>query len=238
MNEIQDRYTEWLADQTPANMAKVLGSMDYIVNTEVHRYPGPKALLRGKAKKLAVDAVKSYDPASGAKLPSWVTTQMQQLSRYGNTLQRPVKTPEVALRQAAEINARRQELTDELGDAPTDEQLADVTGLSIRRIQSLQKMVRPSVGEASLESDGEGGEAAVYPAVDEEGDPRFREAVEMVYAGLDPRDKMIYDLKTGRNGQPSVDNASIAKRLGVSAGLISQRSLDITNRIRGTVDYV
>lgn len=238
MNEIQISYDEWQKKQTPENMARVLKSMDYIINTEVHRYPGPNTLLRGRAKKLAVDAVRSYNPESGARLPSWVTTQMQQLSRYGNTLQRPVKTPEVARRQAAEINARRQELKDELGDDPTDEQIADVTGLSIRRIQSLQKMVRPTVGEATFEIDDAGGDAAAYPSVDEDGDPRFRESVEMTYDGLDARDKMIFDLKTGRNGQPSVDNKSIAKRLGVSAGLISQRSLDITNRIRGTMDYV
>jgi RNA polymerase primary sigma factor len=238
MNEIQNSYEEWYKSPTPASMARVLKSVEYIINTEVHRYPGPNALLRGRAKKLAIDAVRSYDPASGARLTSWITTQMQQLSRYGNTLQRPIRTPEVAARQAAEINARRQELRDELGDDPTDEQMADVTGISVRRIQSLKKMVRPSVGEASMESDGEGGDAASYPAVDEEGDPRFREATEMTYAGLDDRDKTIFDLKTGRNGLSSVDNKSIAKRLGVSEGLISQRSLDITNRIRETMDYV
>ena len=238
MNEIQDSYQEWHQNPTPANMARVLKAMDYIVNTEVHRYPGPNALLRGRAKKLAVDAVKSYDPASGARLTSWVTTQMQQLNRYGNTLQRPVKTPEVAARQAAEVNARRQELSDELGAEPTDEQLADVTGISVKRLKSLKQIVRPTMGESSFEQDDEGGDAAVYPAVDEEGDPRLREATEMIHAGLDDRDKMIFDLKTGRGGKPSIDNKSIAKRLGVSEGLISQRSLDMTNKIRETIDYV
>jgi hypothetical protein len=68
-------------------------------------------------------------------------------------------------------------------------------------------------------------------AVDSGRDGRIDAAVDTVYNSLDARDQMIYDLKTGTKGGPALDNKGIAKRLGVSPGLVSQRSADISNMI-------
>ena len=128
-------YEKWKTEPTPENMATVIAELDPMINAEIHRYPGPKPLLRGRARRLALDAVRSYDPASGAQLRSWVTTQLQPLSRYSNTL-KPIKLPEVAVRQAAEVHRLDRELADEMGHNPTDEELADHSGISVRRIQA------------------------------------------------------------------------------------------------------
>ena len=90
-----DAYAAWAANRTPENMKAVLDDLDTTINSEIQRFSGPKPLLRSKARELAVKAVKAYDPASGAKLRSWVVTQLQPLSRYNNSL-KPIKVPEEA----------------------------------------------------------------------------------------------------------------------------------------------
>jgi RNA polymerase primary sigma factor len=233
LEPVEEAYTRWRADQSPDNMGAVLRSLNATINTEVQRFPGPKPLLVTQAKRLAVNAVKTYDPASKAKLRSWVVTNLQPLYRYGHEVASPLHVPEVARRQAAEVEMVRRRLLDELGDDPSDEQLADAVGISVRRIGKLRQLARPVVSEQAMRSE-ESGEV-FEPAVAELGpDPTLRTAAEMVQASLDPRDRTILELKTGLNGSPAVDNATIAKRLGVSPAFVSQRSAVIAKMLMET----
>ena len=136
-----DSYLAWSADPTPDNMSKVVSSLAPTINSEVQRYQGPKPVLRARAKLLAVDAVKSYDPNQGANLTSWVTPQLQPLSRYGREMSEPVKVGETAYRQYAALRKAQAELEDELDDTPTDEQLADHMGISAARVQKIRELL-------------------------------------------------------------------------------------------------
>ena len=219
-------YQQWQEQQTPENMAKILEHMAPVINSEIQRFPGPKPLLRSKARALTVKAVRSYDPNSGAQLHSWVVTQLQPLSRYGQQL-RPIHAPEVAIRQAAEVNRHRQELNESMGREPTDLELADKVGISQKRIRDIRDMVRHSAAEGSLVPQGE--ESADLPVVSTTNQlPVVEEAV---YSALGPRDQAIFDWKTGRNGKPELSNQEIARRLGVTPALISQRSQTIAQQI-------
>jgi RNA polymerase primary sigma factor len=234
-NNPQTAYEAWLADPTPERMAATVRSLNPMLTSEIQRYSGPKPVLHSRAKALAVGAIRSYNPSSGAKLTSWITTQLQPLNRYGRSVSGSVQVPEVALRQAAELESRRLQLVDELGDEPTNEQLADAIGLSVTRVTSLRRMVRPVMSEGALEdiaeegSDDSGGGA---PGVMLQSDPSLRFATETVHGELGERDRRILELKTGYGGTAMLDNKTIAKRLGVSPALISQRSLEIANQIK------
>ena len=221
-------YEKWMTDRTPENMAVVMADLDPVINSEIHRYPGPKPLLRGKARRLAIDAVRSYKPEEGAQLRSWVTTQLQPLSRYSNKL-KPLKIPEVAARQAAELHRLDRELSNELGYAPTEGELADHSGLSIKRIKNIRAMARPVVSEGSMQLPGDE-DTNMSPAVDT---VRNLSGVEdAVYDNLGIRDKQIFDMKTGKHGKRVLSNQEIAARMGVTPALISQRSQYIAQQIQ------
>jgi len=222
-------YEKWKLDPTPVNLAEVVGELDPMINAEIHRYPGPKPLLRGRARRLAIDAIRSYDPESGAQLRSWVTTQMRPLSRYSNKL-KPIKLPEVAVRQAAEINRLDRELSSELGHNSTDEELADHSGISVRRIQKLRQMVRPTVSEGSMQSAQDNESVGLAPGIDTP--HSISGAEEAVYDSMSPRDKQIFDMKTGKHGKPVLSNQEIAMRMGVSPALISQRTQQLALQIQ------
>jgi DNA-directed RNA polymerase specialized sigma subunit len=234
---VEDAYTRWAEDPSPDNMSKIVASLNPTLNAEVQRYKGPKPILKTRAKSLAVKAVKSYDPASPARLRSWVVTNLQPLNRYGKSISNPMHASELARRQGAEVEATRLRLVDELGDNPTDEQLADEVGISVSRIRKLRHLVRPVASEQAFASE-DGGE--VYDvAVKEMGtDPSLRSAQEIVFASLDDRDKKIMELKTGSKGGQPVDNMTIAKRLGVSPAFVSQRSAKISKMLLDTMGRV
>lgn len=234
-NDPQKNYEAWLADPTPDRMAATLRSLNPVIVSEIQRYPGPKNVLRSKAKELAVGAIRGYNPASGAKLTSWITTQLQPLNRYGRSVSGSVKVPEMALRQAAEMESARLRLADQLGDEPNDDQLADELGISARRISQLKGMVRPVMTEGALEDmlSDDSDEGSASPGVASVGaDKQLRAAVDVVHGELDERDRKILEAKTGYGGSPRLDNQTVAKRLGVSPALVSQRSLAIANRIK------
>lgn len=233
----EEAYLRWQVDQSPQNLAEILQTLNPTINSEIQRYPGPAPLLRTEAKKLAIGAVRSYDPSAKTKLRSWVTTQLQPLTRYGREMDRPLHASEVAVRQAAEVETVRKRLVDELDDNPTDDQLADEIGISVKRIRQLRTLVRPVLSEQTMTFE-EGGER-IEPAVRETGTlPALETARQMVYASLDPRDKRIFEMKTGYTGKQVLDNMTIAKRLGVSPAFVSQRGAWLTRQLLETMARV
>lgn len=232
-NKLDSLYDIWRKNPTKENMSAVITALQPVISVEVHRYTGPKSLLRGQARLIALDAVRSYDPASGARLSSWVVTNMQKLNRYGKNINRPVYAPEASMQQAAAVNAKRQQLIDDLGDEPSDDQLADATGLSVKRIQAVRAAV-PAYAHAGgmAETAGAEGEEGLAIAVSGSDDPVLETTIQGVHNSLEGRDKAIFELKTGRGPEGMLDNKTIARRLGVSEGLISQRSLAIAKQIK------
>jgi len=225
-----ESYDNWTLDPTPSNMGKVIKDLDYTITREVQRYSGPKALLRGQAKRFAVDAVKNYDPASPAKLNSWVTTSLKQLNRYSNKIN-PVYTPEVTNRQAAELNTVTGELEEELGRMPSDSELADRIGMNTSKVKRLRKATSSVIHDSQVITDPESGQQmSVGPVVPD----TFQEANEIVYDSLDTRDKTIYDYKMGKGNKPQLSGYLIAKRLGVSPAFVSQKLKEISHRILQT----
>lgn len=221
-------YLEWTTTQTPENMSRVLDSLDPIINSEIQRYPGPKPLLKTKAKELAIKAVRNYDPASGAKLQSWVVTQMQPLTRYNYKL-RPVHTSEVIIRQAAELNRQSRELSDELGRDPTEDEIADKVGLSVRKIRKIRTSTPAVVSEGVYTPEGEDDPRGL-PAINTSN--RIGTAENVVFESLSDRDKAVFSFKTGKGGTV-LSNEEIANRLGVTPALVSQRSKFIAEQIQG-----
>ena len=216
----QEAYDKWVVDQTPENMSGVLDALMPTINSEIMRYEGPKSHLRSRAKALAVKAVKTFNPMSGAKLQSWVTTNLKQLSRYGQGL-RDVKAPELAIRRAAEIDRVSKQLSDELGREPTLTELADEIGISEKKIKRIRGQVKASINSGSFDTESTE-EASTAPGVYTPSTLPF--ASEAVYMSLSPRDQQIFDSRTGSHGSKIVPNAVLAKRLGVSPPSISQRA--------------
>lgn len=232
MNGADAAYATWVKDQTPENMSGLLSALAPTINSEITRYSGPPNLLRSKAKILAVKAVRTFNPMSGAKLNSWVVTNLKPLARY-SIQQRDVHIPEVAARQAAAVDVAVKNLTDDLGREPTDEEIADELGISEKRVKAVRQKAVATVNSGrfdELDSD----DASAVPGVVEPSKVPF--AQEAVYMDLSPEDKMIFDAATGSHGSPRVPGIEIAKKLGISPAAVSQRAKAIGEQIAYVVN--
>lgn len=227
-----EAYAAWAADRTPENMSRVVEAMGPTINSEIMRHSGPKAILRSKAKALVVRAVKTYDPSSGTRLQSWVVTNLQPLSRY-SIRQRDVRVPEVASRQAAAVARATDELRDELGRDPTDEEIGDEIGISARRVSAVRQKAVASVNsgrfDEALSEDASSQPGVAVP-------DRVPFAVEAVYQGLSPVDRAIFDGVTGSHGARMRSASDVASMLRVSPAQVSGRAKAIANEIAWVVN--
>ncbi len=230
MSIINDSYNQWVSNPTPDNMGVLLTNLTPIIRKEAHRYKGPATIMVSKGKQLAIDAVKSYDPNSGAKLSSWVTTSLQPLNRYGRMVSKPVHVAESAYRQFAELHRTTQELEEDLGDVPTDDQIADRMGISKKKILKLRSSNASVAYDADVEAASDTGNAT-SSVIDDGTNSRVSYAQEAVWQSLDGRDKKIFEHKIGYNGATELDNKSIAKKLAVSPAFVSQRSAAFAKNI-------
>lgn len=225
-------YNTWVVSQTPEAMAEVVEAFMPTINAEIMQYSGPKELLRSRARYLVTQAVRSFNPLGSTKLNTWVVTNLKQLSRYGKRL-RPVRASEAMIRNAAELASVEKRLEDDLGRKPTDEELVDETGWSLKTIADIRKSTPATVSGMTDSEDDEDGfsePGVVTPS-------RLPYAAEAVYMGLDDKDKAIFDGKTGMHGKKQESGTSLADMLNLSSAAISQRSAaigkDIVNMAGG-----
>lgn len=229
-------YSKWTKHQDPMFMNHIVKKAFPIISSSLVTYGGTNnKLMTSRAKKIAIDAVKSFDPKNAASLSSWIALNLQGLQRYANNLS-PISVPERVKLDAFHINKHFQEFSNEVGREPNDAELADLCGLSPKRINYVRKMVRPILNEGSfMESDDE--DSSYMPGI--QTNEWENVWAEYVYNDLDPINKSIYDMRMGRGihkGKPMDVNA-IAKKLQMSPAAVSQRSNKIANMLAEGYNY-
>lgn len=172
--------------------------------------------LRTQAYLMAMDAVKRYDPSKGVQLNTFVFSNLQSLRRKAADRANIIKVPEGVMLDANTVEKERNELEMELGREPTMHELADKTGLSVRRLDRIKN--------------GAGAQIAESQALNEKGDTLFTKAgdpqklwSEMVYHDLDPYDKKIFEWSTGYGGAGRIKKGEMAQKLRISQPAVSAR---------------
>ena len=134
-----------------------------------------------------------------------------------------LKTPErVALDRQA-IQRATDEFQDQFGREPSDAELADRSGFSMRRLAHVRKY-KPGIAESALAGGNPGSDpaGARQPGID----PGLA-WIHLVYDDLPPVDQVIMEHVLGLFNRPRLSNNEIAAKLRRSPGFISQRKLAI-----------
>lgn len=221
--DYQPAWDSWQKDQSPAGNAAFLKAIDPIVAKGVKYYAGDDPLASSQGKLLALEAAKKYDPTK-ARLQSHILSHMQGLKRIDRDLHAVINVPERILHDSTKLREYNQELTDELGREPTDDELADRYGISKARLAKIRAF-QPGLttGQAEMINPEEGGIASRLP-----GDTSNEDLwLDIVYQDLGTLDKKIMEYTLGLNGQPKLSNQEIAAKLGRSPGAITQRKVRI-----------
>jgi RNA polymerase primary sigma factor len=226
---MEQAYEAWRKNQTPENLNAVLDKAAPTIDSALYSYAKGDKTLRSRARLLAAGAIRSFDPSRDVKLKTHLMSQLQPLSRAWRERSTPVKVPERVSADLYSLNRTMAAFKDNHGREPSTQELADHAGLSMKRIAHVRKYQMGPIAESALTEEEDGEKAVYHPGVSRE-DPRKIWA-EYVYHDLDPVNQKILEWKNGLHGQPVLSVNDIAKRLGVTAGAVSQRSAAIAQKL-------
>lgn len=213
-------YAAYKADPNPDNLSRVVGYLQPSIDFGLaqHGMSGDP-LIRAKAKSYAADAVMKYDPSFGASLPTFLSHQLRQLSRATRQLRSPVHIPDRIQKESLLMHQATQRYQDEHGREPDTLELADFTGIPVKRIEHVRKYQRAIPTQEAI------GETA-----DQTPDHDL-EALDYVYHDADHVDRRILDLKLGYAGHPVLPAAQVALKLKLTPTQLSRRSARLALRI-------
>lgn len=221
-------FQTWQQSRTPENNTKLLSTLQPVIDTAVGSYASGNMspTIKSRAKLMALKAMDSYDPQKG-NVRTHLLSQMQSLRRLSAQEQNIISIPEQVGLDFQRMAESENELRDRIGRDPTDDELADHTNLSLRRIRKIRAFHQPLPESATTpESDDEtndGGVASTVP-----GSNRGADAwMNFVHGDLSPTDQLIMDMALGRNGRKHTSTQDIARKLNITPGAVSQRAAKI-----------
>lgn len=214
-------YKRWWLDQTPDNLHAVVKELSPVVNYKmVSMGVADNPQMRHQGKLYAADAVRKFDPLSGANLQTWTRSQLQSMHRFKRENQGPVKVPDRAALDAWTLEKATRDFLDKNGVEPDTKELADHSGFSVKRIASVRKATRPVAASAAMYDEG-------HEAVDFLG-----EALDYVYDDSDRTDRMIIEMTTGYGGRRALPKNEVARLMGISSAQVTRRAQRISDAVQ------
>jgi DNA-directed RNA polymerase specialized sigma subunit len=231
-NGFESMYTQWRQAKTPESNTAILKAVQPVIDTAVLSYAGQNAhpTIRSNARMMALKALDSFDPARG-NVRTHLLSQLQGLRRATAKSQNIISIPEQVGLDFSNLTESENQLRDALGRDPSDDELADATNLSKRRIQKIRAFNQPLAEGTTVKDiteDNYGGDiASTVPGSNRGADAWFN----FVYDDLSPTDKLIADMTLGRNGRRKTSTQDIARRLNITPGAVSQRAAKIQSML-------
>ena len=222
-SSLDSAYAVYLNDPTPDRLSDVVDHLSPVINYSLSAInEGSNALIKNKAKIFAAKAVKQFNPAAGAALPTWVSGQLMQLKRYKREVNQPVKVPDRVQLDAYTLSRAEKEFYDKHDREPDVEELSDYSKIPRKRIEKIRRSFRamPSqgvIGEGFTQSETDFG----------------TEALDYAYKDADKIDRKIIEMKLGYGGryEPTQPN-KISAILGLTPSQLTRRSIKLSLRIQ------
>lgn len=220
-DEFRDAYTAWKKKPGPRSNAALLRALRPAIEASVRAHVGQaNPVLFSRARALVLDGLPRYDPRR-AGLKTFVHSQLLGLRRFNRQQSTFFRVPERLLFERQQLDEATEELRARFGREPTDQQLADFTGFSLKRIARV-RAYQPGVAEGQIDrlvAAGQADTPAVRLPHHADRSALWRE---VVYDELDDYHKKVMELTLGMHGRRPLDNKTIAARLGRSPGAVSQ----------------
>ena len=201
--------------QGGANTVDVLASLKPTIDSAINAYAGGNSEYRTKAKILALDAVKTYDPSKGAKLETHVFNNLKRLQRLSADRGNVIHVPEQSALDKLQVEKAASDFEIDNGSSPSLQQLSDITGMPIKKIKRLRSISGQTSSSMATGEQGNSLDAAPRTAINLYEDTLYQE--------LDPTDQKIYEWLTGYNDTPMLNRNEVASKLKISLPALSQR---------------
>lgn len=210
--------------KSDADQAALLRRMDPLIQNYVNKWQGnvPRPVLESQAKRLAVNAFSSYDPAKGSALSTHVVNNLAPISRTVYTYQNTARLPENISLKIPAFNNAEDHLVTTLGREPTMDELHQELGWTIPEINKMQSYMRKDL----VESVGGLNDSFFGSSETEEED-----SLEALYFSLSINEKKLFEHTTGFHNQPILTNPELCKKFGLSQAQLSYKKSLLKKKI-------
>ncbi len=224
-----DAFHAWKNAPGPITSGTLLKAVNPSIDSAIKSYGGSSIgspTLRGHARRMALQAFQTYDPNRGS-LHTHLLSQLQGLRRMANHEQNIIGMPEQVALDRSHLMRSEQELVERLGRSPSDMELADHTGLSLKRLGYIRQAQTP-VAEGSATDEFGNNDRPVQQLGPQAADAAWQD---FVYHDLSPVDQLIMEHTLGLRGRRRLPVQDIARKLGITAGAVSQRTAKIQGKL-------
>lgn len=225
-------WRKYNSNPGPMTLQPLMRQLDPLIQNQVNKWSGAIArpVLDAKAKQLALEGIKTYDPNAGAALATHVTNRLKKLSREVYTHQDAVRLPEYKKLRVHSYLKGQQELMDQYGREPSHVELADHLGWSPKAVGEVQRSMNPELVESQDMGAGLFEQTSVWGNESDDG------LVDLVYFDLEPVDKQIFEHSTGYSGKPILNNTQLCKKTGLTQGQLSYRKRKLINQFKSVME--
>lgn len=202
-------WKQWKRTKNPADLQKLIDQMNPIMLREVNKWAPAmsRSFLEAEAKRLAVEAFNSYDPNAGTALSTYVASRLPKLSRIVYSTQNTARLSETKNLLFHAYNSAVNDLRGQSGREPTNDEIADSLGWSLKKLDKFQRQAQR---KEFVESEDHPEEETAEDNL-----------VDFIYHDLTPLQKSIFEYSTGYLGKPKLSGAELMKRLNITQGQLS-----------------
>lgn len=183
----------------------------------------PRSAVEAEVTSLVINGLKTYDPNRGAQITTYLTTQFRGMPRFMGTYGYAARMPDELVNAIGPVRRAREHLLDLLGRNPTDEEVSQYSGKSLKTVVRLSRELHRGLVRSEHERD---------PAV------VTREPVDEILALLQPelsdREKTLLGLlreAEDSHDEKAIRPAVLAKRMGLSGPELSNLKRSLTEKV-------
>lgn len=222
-----EQWHSWNNGGRPkTGLSPMLVSMKPHIDREVNRWSAsglPPVVLEAEARRLAIQAIHTYNPKSGSQIQTHVSNHLKGLDRFVNTYREDVRLPVEKVHLANKVYKAKVDLELELGREATIEEIQKRTGVGKHTIGGLKRF------QSALYSNNE--VTGINQPVRE--DITHQQIVaDFLYHDLSPKQKLVFQYSTGHGGKPVLAPGEIARKLNVSPARVSILKSEIADKAR------
>jgi RNA polymerase sigma factor (sigma-70 family) len=187
-----------------------------------------------------MQAVQKFDHRRGYKFSTYAIPWIwQAINRAVNDQSRIVHLPGHVIDDLTKLSRAKNNLPQELGRRPTEEELASETGLSSKKIESLLKMIsgvpvslNKPVGEDGSQIGDFIADQTILQPEEQSNEILLKEELSKTLASLTTREQRVIELRYGLNDEYSHTLAEVGTELDLSKERIRQIEKEALAKLR------